>query len=303
MNTKTPKGFTTDHPGFVYILIDCSGSMYDIWKDGLRKIDVACREANSIVHDFCKRAEPANPVRNVMVCVTGYTTDCVDQNFCAIDFCHGWPETLCPEFINTRDGSANEVIHPPEVATEKDRLKCLTPTSEAFDETLRVVQKVLDEEKHNKGRMEHGFPPIVIHITDGASNDFHCEQEGNKPKPWGSATRAAAERLKQVSTAFGNLVLMNIFIDRQSAVECICPQESEIQNVVDGSRDRAHFLFELSSPVPDYMLQKAARFPRLAHMKKGARTLAITSDPVVLMHLLRWGSYREPMRPLVEKVT
>jgi len=82
------------------------------------------------------------------------------------------------------------------------------------------------------------FPPIILHVTDGEPTD-------GDPEP-------IAERLKQIGTNDGPVLLSNLHICSQQAEPILFPSsELELPN------DNAKRLFRMSSILPDKMLLEA----------------------------------------------
>ncbi len=91
------------------------------------------------------------------------------------------------------------------------------------------------------------FPPIVINVSDGMDNDKNPPQ-GETPKTW-------AERLGTLSTQAGNLVFFNVALAKEggsSGASVVFPTSD-----VDIDNPYGRFLFEISSPLHDVMVEYA----------------------------------------------
>ena len=117
----------------------------------------------------------------------------------------------------------------------------------------------------------HGdsFPPIVIHITDGESQD-------GDPVPYADAIRSLA-------TSDGNVLLFNCHLSMTTVAPFTFPPAE------DGLPDElAKVLFRMSSPLPDLFYQSAVAEGIQLH--PGARGMAFNADMVVLINFLDMGT-------------
>lgn len=120
-----------------------------------------------------------------------------------------------------------------------------------------------------------GFPPIVINITDGEATD------GDPTKP--------AEALKSLTTDDGNVLLFNVHLSSQRAAPVqfpACP---------DGLPDKyARLLFDLSSPLPDFM-RTVAQQEGFA-TGEGTRGFVFNADMVSVIQFLDIGTRPSNLR-------
>ena len=120
------------------------------------------------------------------------------------------------------------------------------------------------------------FPPIVINITSGMPDDLQKMGDGEQ-------TRAAAKRLLRLATTDGSALLFNVHIAMTNAGELILP------TVLSSSTDAfAHFLFELSSPIPRQLAASAANARLEAH--PGSRAFVFNATPENLVRVLAFAS-------------
>jgi hypothetical protein len=115
----------------------------------------------------------------------------------------------------------------------------------------------------------HSFPPVVIHITDGESQD-------GDPIPYAEAVRGLA-------TEDGNVLLFNCHLSMTAGNPFVFPS-SEV-----GLPDElARVLFRMSSQLPQ-MFFDAAVSEGFA-LTPGARGMAFNADMVVLVKFLDMGT-------------
>ncbi len=113
------------------------------------------------------------------------------------------------------------------------------------------------------------FPPLVVHITDGASQD-------------GDPT-SYADELKQLATSDGNVLLLNCHLSSTSAPAVLFPASEACL-----PDDLARQLFRLSSPLPE-PFQRAAAAAGMP-IEPGARGMAFNADMAVLVQFLDMGT-------------
>ncbi len=115
------------------------------------------------------------------------------------------------------------------------------------------------------------FPPIVVHITDGESQD-------GDPVPY-------AEAIRKLSTSDGQVLMFNCHLSSTAAAPFLFPAKP------DGLPDRmARTLFEMSSPLPEHCLRYAAE--EGFELQPGARGMAFNADMVCFLKFLDWGTRR-----------
>jgi len=117
------------------------------------------------------------------------------------------------------------------------------------------------------------FPPIVVHITDGESQD-------GDPIPY-------AEAVKKLATEDGNVLLLNCHLSMTAADPFMFPASDE------GLPDAlARVLFHMSSVLPDPFLRHATL--EGFQLQPGARGMAFNADIVCLIQFLNMGTQAAP---------
>ena len=117
------------------------------------------------------------------------------------------------------------------------------------------------------------FPPIVVQITDGESQD-------------GDPT-AYADAVKNLATEDGNVLLLNCHLSMTAADPFMFPSSSE------GLPDElARVLFEMSSVLPDPFVRHATM--EGFELQPGARGMAFNADMVCLIQFLNMGTQAAP---------
>lgn len=143
-----------------------------------------------------------------------------------------------------------------------------TPMCQALAQAQSIMQGWAD-------RRPHGFPPVIINITDGEPTD------GDPSGP--------ADALTQMSTSDGNILLFNIHISSHNASSILFPDNDE--TLPD---DHARLLFNMSSRLPEF-LRTFVQQDGIA-VSEGTRGFAFQADLVTLIKFLDIGTRPSNMR-------
>ncbi len=123
------------------------------------------------------------------------------------------------------------------------------------------------------GRHPRSFPPIVVHITDGESQD-------GDPIPY-------AQSVTNLATEDGNVLLFNCHLSMTAADPFMFPADD--QGLPD---DLARVLFQMSSVLPDPFVRHATM--EGLQVRPGARGMAFNADMVCLIQFLNMGTQAAP---------
>jgi len=123
------------------------------------------------------------------------------------------------------------------------------------------------------GQHPRSFPPIVVHITDGESQD-------GDPIHY-------AEAVRKLATEDGSTLLLNCHLSMTAADPFMFPASGE------GLPDElARVLFEMSSELPDPFVRHATM--EGFQLQPGARGMAFNADMVCLIQFLNMGTQAAP---------
>lgn len=115
----------------------------------------------------------------------------------------------------------------------------------------------------------HSFPPIVVHISDGESQD-------GDPTPY-------ADAVKNLATEDGNVLLFNCHLSMTTAAPFMFPAAE--QGLPD---ELARVLFRMSSVLPDPFYRHGMM--EGFQLQQGARGMAFNADMVCLIQFLNMGT-------------
>jgi hypothetical protein len=272
-----------ENPTLFVFLLDQSYSMEEPIggnnPEGRRKMDELAAAINSWLQNMAIRATGSEGVKHWMdVALIGYRTDqqanpviesplagaLAGKVLCSVVEIAENPARTDQRTRSFFDEETGEVMETPEEALIWVEAKAEggTPMCSA----LRMAYDLTDEwiQRHPQS-----FPPIVIHITDGES------QEGD-PLPY-------AEPIMDLATSDGNVLLLNCHLSMSAEDPFLFPHSGEILP------DReARVLFQMSSPLPDSMYQRAVA--EGFELQPGARGMAFNADMVTLIKFLDMGT-------------
>lgn len=126
-----------------------------------------------------------------------------------------------------------------------------TPMVRAFESAENLIKKWIQ-------RNPNSFPPIVINISDGEATD-------GDPSPY-------AERIKNLQTDDGNVLLFNCFVSSAKAETILFPSNSGVLKDTFSKK-----LFEMSSTLPLPMVQEVQALLGF-HIGNNSRGFAYQSD-------------------------
>ena len=265
-------------------LLDQSFSMEEpLGSSANRKCDELITAINGWLQNMAIRASGDEGIKDWMdIGVFGYRTDANAQPIIepALQgpLFGRWIVSIAdigvnPARIDTRmqyipDEATGEMIEVPcEMPVWVDpRAEVGTPMCHMLYRTHEVLNEWI-------GRHPNSFPPIVVHITDGESQD-------GDPIPYADAVR-------KLATRDGNVLLFNCHLSMTAADPFMFPNSD--QGLPD---DLARVLFHMSSvlPEPFYRHGVMEGFP----LQPNARGMAFNADMVCLIQFLNMGTQAAP---------
>jgi hypothetical protein len=277
---------TRETPSAFVFLIDQSGSMEG--KIAYRNQSISKAEAvaliiNETLNDILNRCQKADEVRDYFeIAVIGYggqdgekanfawEGNLVDRTFVKISELANY--FLSQDIITIENNIRGRIVQQQKSIKKwiNPLAKKRTPMRHAFEMCAELLEDWLIRYKN-----KDIFPPIVINITDGEATDAK-EKE----------LMQAANRIKQLHTVDGNVLLLNIHLSAADDTPVLFPTYShELPN-----NEYAQLLFNLSSDMPTIFNSDIARFTQKD--SAGAYTgMAFNADANALVKMMQIGTY------------
>ncbi|GHT82368.1 hypothetical protein FACS189467_7570 [Bacteroidia bacterium] len=255
---------SSSKPGLIIICIDQSGSMTDSYATST-KSEFAAIAVNRVISEIITSCTAGDTIKDrCQIAVIGYgssVSTLFNEKTSKLAQTDKFV-TLQKKVPDGAGGGYNEdytlqvFVEP--VASGG------TPMAEAFQKAYIEAEQFIQNNPDS-------FPPIVINITDGEPNSFPNAQ-------------SEAEKLKQLKTSDGNLILMNAHIANESGLKLNLPNSKEAIQ----SNQYAVFLFDISSVLPEPLAKNAklGGFP----VQDGARGFVFNADAETLVRFLNFGS-------------
>jgi hypothetical protein len=264
------------HKALVVFLLDQSFSMEEPLGDSAnRKMDELAVAINGWLQNMAIRATGSSGIKDYLdVAVIGYRTDLeanpiVESPFggslagkmllsiCELGANPARIEQRMHRFCDEDTGEEMEAPVETPVWVEA-KAEGGTPMCTVLYQAYGIVEQWIKE--HPKS-----FPPVVIHITDGESQD-------GDPRPY-------AEAVRDLATEDGHVLLFSCHLSMTSADSFLFPASDEIL-----PDDYAKTLFEMSSVLPEKLCQKA--LAEGVQLQPGARGCAFNANLVGLIRFL-----------------
>lgn len=198
------------------IAVDCSTSMREMItfnSQYMSKADAVALVCNYMIDELMSRATRSEGVRDYYdIAVIGYSGEGVrsllpsaESGFISIrNLAHFKPEpeqysyTLCAP--NTPNTSVSITLHP--------WIKATAVGSTPMYEALIYIREMVEKWCNNRDN-HNSFPPMVFNITDGECSDGSSEDLIRE-----------AERITELKTTNGNVLLMNIHLSTYQSERC-----------------------------------------------------------------------------------
>ncbi len=269
-----------DYKACILFLLDQSYSMVEpLGNSSKRKCDQLAAAVNGWLHNMAVRASGDEGIRDWMdVGVIGYRTDqkatpiiqpaltgqLAGKPLVSIVDIGNYPARIDSTVQQIRDDETGEMMEIP-----SDNPVWVDPVAEGSTPMCHVLHYAHGILGQWISAHPNSFPPIVIHITDGESQD-------GDPIPY-------ADAVKNLGTSDGKVLLFNCHLSMSAADSFVFP--SAEPQVAD---NLAHALFKMSSPLPEPFFRSAVA--EGFSIQHGARGMAFNADMVVLIKFLDMGT-------------
>jgi len=265
---------TRANPTLIILLIDQSGSMVDTFGGGRagRKADFVSDVVNNTLHDLVIRCTKTEEVRNYYyVSVIGYGRhvgsvfggSLSDRGVVPVSDLADYPLKVETRMKRVSDGYGGTIEVPYRFPIWTHPLADGgTPMCEAFRRAKAILQTWLRE--HSTG-----FPPTILHLTDGESGD-------------GDPTSIGQEIIS-LGTDDGNALIFNCHLSSSSA------QKIEYPANTYGLNDKfAQTLFGISSVLPVGFVAAAQQLG--VSVADGSRGFVFNADPSSVVQFYEIGT-------------
>lgn len=254
------KKWTTNNPGFIGFLLDCSGSTVLEDASGYSLVERIQMGANSGIFSSLTRNISHEGVKNKAVFTTitygGGGAKIVSKKSIADFATEG--DSLPTQTIPTSVGDIETPQFIPSLTASGS-----TPMAAGFDLMHQAVEEFC---KANPD----AAAPIIIHVTDGMPNDS-------------AAAIAAAKRCGKLSTTDGSVLLFNLHISTNSGNKVLFPSsESEL------SDPAARLLYSISDILPPSYLV-IAKTGGLS-VKENSRMMTQNGNGEDIAQIINFGS-------------
>ncbi|MEE3719131.1 vWA domain-containing protein [Tumidithrix elongata RA019] len=270
------------HPSCFLFLVDQSGSMADSFdpKSGheLQKAQVVADAVNRLLDSLGQRCVKGNEIYNYFdVGVIGYNSEVAPaldgslsgQAIAPISTIYENPAELEHRTQQVSDGMGGIV----EVSNDFPIwFKPIANGGTAMCNVFEMARGLLQDwvEKHPQS-----YPPTIINITDGESTD--------------GDPREAANRLKEVHTNDGSVLLYNIHLSSEDVSQISFPSTADVLQ-----DPYAKLMYEISSPLPK--AAKNAAEKEGYKVSSESRAFMFNADPVKLIQFLDIGTRTDNLR-------
>jgi hypothetical protein len=272
---------TRANPTYVIFLLDQSGSMADPFSgdQSITKADFVADIVNHTLHDFVIRCTKTEEVRNYYyVSIIGYGRvtgsalggTLTDRTIVPIADLADNPQRIETRHKRVSDGAGGVVEMPVRYPVWiYPRAGGETPMCGAFALAKSLIEQWLAEHPR-------GFPPTVLHLTDGESSDGDPTELG--------------QQIMSLSTDDGNALLFNCHVSTHRRRKVEYPtDDAELPDTF------ARTLFRVSSLLPENFLGAAQQLG--VNATEGSRGFVFNGDPSSVVQFYEIGTSLTGMTP------
>jgi hypothetical protein len=262
------------NPTCFVFLLDQSASMSDLFEGerAERKADFVSNVVNRIIHDLVIRCTKTEEIRNYYyVSIVGYgdsvgtlfTGSLAGRTLVSVADLGEFPARLENRTKKISDGAGGLLDATVRFPIWIDPVASGgTPMCEAFSLVGTILDNWISEHRV-------GFPPTVLHLTDGESTD-------------GDPTSFANEILSR-STSDGDVLLLNCHLSSLHRMKVEFPTDDSLL-----PDDFARTLFTVSSVLPEPFRRAASDIG--IFLRQGARGFVFNGDPVSVVQFFEIGT-------------
>lgn len=144
-----------------------------------------------------------------------------------------------------------------------------TDAKSAFEKVYDILKDAIEQDK-----FKDSFPPMVFHLTDGESQ---------------TDATPFAEKIKQLATADGNVLIVNAYIGTQTNLEYKVPEDFTgyaTEQEAGPSEDNIR-LFNMSSEIPETICQNLVNDGIFPNLRSGCRLFFDVRTKEMLKHVIQ----------------
>jgi hypothetical protein len=244
-----------------------------------KKADFVAEVVNHTLHDLVIRCTKTEEVRNYYyISVIGYgrnvgtcfSAELGARQMVPISQVADYPLQVKSSYKRVSDGAGGWVEIPVRYPV------WIHPAADGKTPMCDALRKVKDILEHWLKDHPHGFPPTVLHLTDGESSDGDPDEIG--------------QQIMSLSTDDGAVLLFNCHISSRRAAKIEYPTEEA--SLPDGF---ARSLFQISSRLPPNLLSAAAQLG--VNVVEGSRGFVFNGDPSSIVQFYEIGTSLTGMTP------
>ncbi|MEN6307698.1 MAG: vWA domain-containing protein [Anaerohalosphaeraceae bacterium] len=144
-----------------------------------------------------------------------------------------------------------------------------TDTKAAFEKAYSILQNAVNDD-----RFKESFPPMLFHLTDGLSD---------------TDAGPVAEKIKQLSTSDGNVLVVNAFIGTETNLSYRGPEDFPGYTSEDeaGPSDDNIRLYNMSSEMPETIYQNLVSDGIFPALRQNARLFFDVRTKEMLKHVIQ----------------
>ena len=231
------KLWSSANPGFLIIMLDQSGSMGEEYIDGESKASFASKGINNVIGAIIdKNYSGDKPKDRCFIAVIGYATEAklLKHGFLSEFAAQPLRHEIIKKKMSNGAGGFIEVEFDMPIWFEQEA-NGVTNMAAAFKIAAQLIN---DYFKANSASPA----PIIINISDGAP----CIWNGTEAVLDLDETKKMAQSIMATSCEDGNVLIFNAHIEA-SSFNVQLPNDRNMLPNDDG----AHFLFDISSVIPD----------------------------------------------------
>lgn len=265
------KLWSSKEPGYLIFLLDASGSMGNIYEADKSRLEYASLVINNAIKEICLgNMNGAIPKDRAHISIITYNNTVEVQVSDYMSKIYQNPKDTKKVKKKVPDGAGGLIEIDVEIQNWIDvNLTGVTRMAEAFRTAKELIHGWIRE--HTDGPA-----PIIINVSDGMPYDgiseddskFQCIQEVLK--------------IKDIQIVDGAPLIFNAHIGERGSSPCKYPTSN------DNLGEQARFLFEISSDIPESLMQAAKAIELEAVL--GSKGMISNADPVELVKFITFGS-------------